>query len=308
MASKRMIDINLINSDDFLSLESAAQSLYLQFIANADDDGFVGNPKAIMRMSGRKRKDLDELIEERFVICFDKCVVIRHWNVHNKIRKDRYQATRFKDEYDALELDESGVYEVKQSADNADILSDGDMDAASTPQVDGQSATNTPQADGQPATNTPTVDGVHAASTPHRLGRLGKVRLGSEGGREEGSATTTTSTTTTVKYGEIEKAWNAAADKNGMTKVKEASEWSTQRKNRIKSLVAKHGFDDVIATIEKAGNSDFLGGQNKRGWRCGIDWFSNAQNYLKIAEGNYTDEQQKVSDRFSGENDITAYL
>lgn len=302
MASKRMIDINLINSDDFLSLESASQSLYLQFIANADDDGFVGNPKAIMRMSGKKINDLDELIEERFVICFDKCVVIRHWNVHNKIRKDRYQPTRFKDEYNALELDESGVYEVKQSADKADVLSDGDMDAASAPQVDGQHATNTP-----------TVDGVHAASTPHRLGRLGrlgKVRLGSEGGSEEGSATATATTTTTtaVKYSEIEKAWNTAADKNGMTKVKKASEWSTQRKNRLKSLVVKHGFDDVIATIEKAGDSGFLGGQNKRGWRCGIDWFSNAQNYVKIAEGNYTDEQQKVSDRFSGENDITAYL
>lgn len=301
MASKRMIDINLINSDDFLSLESASQSLYLQFIANADDDGFVGNPKAIMRMSGKKINDLDELIEERFVICFDKCVVIRHWNVHNKIRKDRYQPTRFKDEYNALELDESGVYEVKQSADNIDDLADGDMETASTPTVDGQHATNTP-----------TVDGVHAASTPHRLGRLGrlgKVRLGSEGGSEEGSTTTTAATTATVvKYSEIEKAWNTAADKNGMTKVKKASEWSTQRKNRLKSLITKHGFDDVIATIEKAGDSDFLGGQNKRGWRCGIDWFSNAQNYVKIAEGNYTDEQQKVSDRFSGENDITAYL
>ena len=295
MASKRMIDINLINSDDFLSLESEAQSLYLQFIISADDDGFVGNPKAIMRMSGKKGKDLDELIEEKFVICFDRCVVIRHWNVHNKIRKDRYQPTRFKDEYGTLELDESGVYEVKQNADNADVLSDGDMEAASTPQVDGQSATNTP-----------TVDGIHAASTPHRLGRLGKVRLGSERGSEESSATTAT-TATTVKYSEIEKAWNTAADKNGMTKVKDASEWSTQRKSRLKSLVAKHGIDDVMATIEKAGNSGFLGGQNKRGWRCGIDWFANAQNYVKISEGNYNDNE-KVSDRFSGENDITAFL
>ena len=298
MASKRMIDINLINSDDFLSLEFAAQSLYLQLIISADDDGFVGNPKAIMRMGGKKRKDLEDLIEEGFVIGFDVCVVIRHWNVHNKIRKDRYQPTRFRDEFNALELDESGMYHVRQSVNDTDNLSNGDTDAASTSQIDGQ-----------PTSNRQTMRSVDAASTRHSLGRLDKDRLDSEGEREDNADGTTSFTTAAnpVKYSEIEKAWNMAAGKNGMTKVIDSSEWSTQRKNRLKSLVAKHGIDDVMATIEKAGNSDFLGGQNKRGWRCGIDWFANAQNYVKISEGNYNDNE-KVSDRFSGENDITAFL
>ena len=301
MATRRMFDAAIIGGDDFTEMNPSAQVLYFQLMGNADDDGIIGNPKGIMRLAGCAESDLTELASSGFIIRFAKVAAITHWHVHNKIRKDAYRPTMFKAERELLTIDDSGVYVLK-----TEPVQDCDR-SCTEPVQDCDETCTKPVQDCNESVTEPVEDSLHSIGKV-RLGkvRLGKVRLGSEGGSEEGSTTTTT--TTAVKYSEIEKAWNTAADKNGMTKVKKASEWSTQRKNRLKSLVTKHGFDDVIATIEKAGDSDFLGGQNKRGWRCGIDWFSNAQNYVKIAEGNYTDEQQKVSDRFSGENDITAYL
>lgn len=289
MATRRMIDINLINSDDFISLESAAQSLYLQFIANADDDGFVGNPKAIMRMSEKTKADLTELVKNGFVIPFEKCVVITHWNMHNKIRKDRYNPTRFKDEYNALDLDESGVYHVKENADDTD----GEPDAASTPHRDENPCEdNAPHSGGQSATGEQTTRGIDAASTPHRLG---KVRLGKDSiyasanadanGADDGAGG---GKRTAFDYSKYADAWNAAADKNGMTKVTDPKHWNGARKDALKRLCDKQGADMVLAVIKKAGESAFLGNSGRK-WRASFDWFLKPGNFLKVREGNYTD-------------------
>ena len=300
MATRRMVDINLINSDDFILLESAAQSLYLQFIANADDDGFVGNPKAIMRMSEKTKADLTELVKNGFVIPFEKCVVITHWNMHNKIRKDRYNPTRFKDEYNALDLDESGVYHVKENADDTD----GGPDAASMPHRDEKPCEdNAPHSGGQSATGEQTTRGIDAASTPHRLGkvRLGKVSIYSADAEscDDGDGKNTDTGTGTgggqnkrFDYAKYADAWNAAAEKNGMTKVTAPKHWNDARKKALKSLCAKQGDDMVIAVIKKAGESTFLGNSGRK-WKATFDWFVKPGNFLKVSEGNYTDTFEK---------------
>jgi hypothetical protein len=77
----------------------------------ADDDGFVNSPKSIMRLVGCKDDDIKILCSKKFVIPFDSgIVVIKHWNIHNYIAKDRYTETKYKKEKESLAIDENGSY------------------------------------------------------------------------------------------------------------------------------------------------------------------------------------------------------
>lgn len=72
----------------------------------ADDDGFVGSPKKIVRAVNCTEDDLKLLITKGFVICFESgVVVITHWNVHNTIKNDRYTKTIFQDEFAQLQTE-----------------------------------------------------------------------------------------------------------------------------------------------------------------------------------------------------------
>ena len=55
MAEKRMFTNKIIESDAFLDMPLSAQALYVHLNMNADDDGFVNNPKMITRLIGAKK-------------------------------------------------------------------------------------------------------------------------------------------------------------------------------------------------------------------------------------------------------------
>ena len=113
MAERRMFSKTIVDSDAFLDLSLGAQALYFHLSMRADDDGFVNNPKKIQRMTGTTEEDLQDLVEKRFLLRFASgVVVIRHWKVHNYIRKDTYTPTMYQLEKSLLELDESNVYNV----------------------------------------------------------------------------------------------------------------------------------------------------------------------------------------------------
>ena len=50
MAERRMFTKKITESDAFLDMPSSTQCFYFHLNMSADDDGFVGNPKKIMRM------------------------------------------------------------------------------------------------------------------------------------------------------------------------------------------------------------------------------------------------------------------
>ncbi len=111
MAERRMFSKKLISSDDFLDLPLSAQCLYFHLAMSADDDGFVNSPKSVMRITGTCDEDFQLLKKQGFLIQFPKGpVVIRQWNMHNKIRKDRYQPTVYQKELDCLIVDSCGTY------------------------------------------------------------------------------------------------------------------------------------------------------------------------------------------------------
>lgn len=112
MAERRMFAKNVIDSDLFLDMPLSTQALYFHLAMRADDDGFVNNPKKILRMIGADDDSLKLLCIKKFLIPFENgVVVIRHWRVHNYIRSDRYKETVYQDEKNTLNLQDNGVYQ-----------------------------------------------------------------------------------------------------------------------------------------------------------------------------------------------------
>lgn len=111
MAQKRMFTIKIVDSDAFLDMPLSAQCLYFHLNMRADDDGFVGNPKKIMRMIGASEDDFKLLILKRFLLIFENnVVVIKHWWMHNTLRKDCYHETSYLDEKKDLKIKENKAY------------------------------------------------------------------------------------------------------------------------------------------------------------------------------------------------------
>lgn len=116
MAEKRMFTQKIIDSDAFLDMPLSTQALYFHLNMRADDDGFVNNPKRIQRTIGASDDDLKLLIAKRFVIGFNSgVIVIKHWRMHNTLRKDRYNPTQYQDELSLLDVKENNAYTEKQN-------------------------------------------------------------------------------------------------------------------------------------------------------------------------------------------------
>ena len=112
MANRRMFSRDVVMTDDFLDLPPTTKALYFFLNLEADDDGFVGNPKTIMRLVGTTKEDMKLLIESNYVLLFNSgVVVITDWTEHNSIRKDRKKPTRFTEEMQQIALVEGNKYQ-----------------------------------------------------------------------------------------------------------------------------------------------------------------------------------------------------
>ena len=110
MSQRRLFSPEIVQSDAFLDMAPSTQALYFQLGMTADDDGFV-NPKKVMRLIGSSDDELTVLKAKRFVLPFESgVIVIKHWRIHNSIRKDRYHTTKYVEERGQLYLKENGAY------------------------------------------------------------------------------------------------------------------------------------------------------------------------------------------------------
>ena len=106
----------IVDSDAFIDMPVTSRLLYYDLGMRADDDGFVNSPKKIMRMIGASEDDMRILINRKFIIPFDNgVVVIKHWRIHNYIRKDTYTETPYTDQKALLEVDENKAYKIRDS-------------------------------------------------------------------------------------------------------------------------------------------------------------------------------------------------
>jgi len=109
--NKRMFNEQITRSDAFLDMPAESQCLYFHLGTAADDDGFVDNPKTIMRMLGSSEDVYKILVAKKFVLVFDNGIcVIKHWRINNYIRKQIYKETKYGKERAMLYIRENGTY------------------------------------------------------------------------------------------------------------------------------------------------------------------------------------------------------
>lgn len=122
MAERRMFAKSIVLSDAFLDMPLSARCLYFTLGMLADDDGFIGSPKAIMRQCGASQDDMIILLQKRFILSFESgVIVIKHWRLNNYLQGDRHKTTTYVEEKSELALDEKGAYTEKKDANYREI-------------------------------------------------------------------------------------------------------------------------------------------------------------------------------------------
>lgn len=66
-----------------------------------------------------------------------------------------------------------------------------------------------------------------------------------------------------------------------------------KRKQLVQARIRERGKDAFAQAIKKAAASDFLKGQNQRGFTATFDWIIKPSNFEKILSGNYDNEKNK---------------
>lgn len=116
MANRRMFNKEIVLSDAFLDMPMSARCLYFTLGMLADDDGFIGNVKSIMRQCGASIDDMNVLKLKSFVIDFNNgVIVIKHWRMNNLLRNDRYKPTTYLEEKSLLSEKENGAYTLNKN-------------------------------------------------------------------------------------------------------------------------------------------------------------------------------------------------
>ena len=106
-----MFSRQITTSDAFVDMPSSTQLLYFHLNMEADDDGFVSNPKRMIRMLNVGDDDLKILLAKRFLLPFSNgVVVIKHWLLHNSVRKDMYKETQYLEHKNTLKIKDNNVY------------------------------------------------------------------------------------------------------------------------------------------------------------------------------------------------------
>ena len=261
MAERRMFAKTIIDSDAFLEMPISARLLYYDLGMRADDDGFVNSPKKIMRMVGASPDDLNILSLRKFIIPFENgVVVIKHWKIHNYIRKDTYSETPYKEQRALLELDENNAYRM------------------------------IPEQNQIPVNEPSTERGLPVDTGKDRIG---KDRLGQDS-IYISNTKVLDCPAETGRFAEIVESWNSLSA-YGIAQIKRIVDGSIRAK-QLKSRISQYGEDAIIEAIDRIRRSKFLQGDNNRGWIITFDWFIKPSNFAKVYEGNYDNGNHKQAD------------
>lgn len=76
-----------------------------------------------------------------------------------------------------------------------------------------------------------------------------------------------------------------------------------KRKKAIKSLLKQYDIATIKEAFEKAEASDFMKGNNNRGWKADIDFLTNVNNMAKVLEDKYKNKDvfTETNNKFANE-------
>jgi hypothetical protein len=93
----------------------------------------------------------------------------------------------------------------------------------------------------------------------------------------------------TVRSTDVQRvidAWNSLHGLSRITKLVSGS----QRYEWLKVRIRDYGIDSVLMAIENIRHSPFLLGKSKGGWTITFDWFVRPNNFPKVLDGNYLND------------------
>ena len=110
MANYRCFDIDFMNSDRMNRHSPLSQVLYYRLIGNADDEGFVANPVAVMRQINARKSHLQALVDDNLILVlemppFTGEVLIVDWWLHNTLNSRLLKHSEYKDNLEKYILD-----------------------------------------------------------------------------------------------------------------------------------------------------------------------------------------------------------
>ena len=274
MAQKRMFTMKIVDSDAFLDMPATTQCLYFHLNMRADDDGFIGNPKRIMKITGASDDDLRLLIAKRFVLTFeDGVIVIKHWRMHNTLSRDQYAETSYTDEKKMLLLKDNGSYSLTggNPIDDTRLIE--------------RSERQTQQRRNQDATKTLSDKG---------LGIDKDIDIELDKDKEkDNNLIVSKDTIRQTDVRRVIEEWNKLQDV-GIAPIRDIKPTS-KRCQLLKGRIREYGMDDILKAMDNIRHSDFLRGDNKNGWMITFDWFVKPNNFLKVLEGNYNGDRKHGS-------------
>ena len=301
MAERRMFSCKVTSSDDFKMMSLPAQALYFQLGMEADDDGFVNNALSIARSIGAGQAEVEELIDNRFILRLTrKLVVIKHWRINNYIRTDRYTETAYARYKELIILKDNGSYTEK---DKNDPYWKG-LGGASEPLF------SHPATDCQPSVNHPSTECRSSGDRTETQDRIGKdnnisyfqeqipsiipqdnndistylpENTHSPAPAGEADPAQEISLGNSPTYSIIVGVYNSVC--RSLPHVKYISE---KRKKTIKArLNSGYSLESFRTLFTKAEASAFLKGANKRNWVADFDWLIKDANMAKVLDGKY---------------------
>ena len=324
LAERRMFSKSVIDSDRFMDMNPAAQVLYFHLSMNADDDGFILKPKAVMRMCGASNENMEELAAEGYIIDFESGVVlIRHWKVNNYIKPDRYKPSVCS-EKELVRCDEKSVYQKSDEHtgdNNADPVPEAktpmdtvepewnhsgtgmdtqdrvrvrDRDRVRDRVRDRDSEIDRDRVRNSDSEIYSDIDRVRDSdihreterdSTEYMPGFSGKAEPVC---REPGhtSSSTDVDTRRAFDYQKLVDSFNGIC-----LSLPKVTKLTRSRKRQIQSALRMLDCD-AESFFRRIEASDFLTGRNG-GWNgCSFDWILKPQNLVKICEGNYDNKQK----------------
>lgn len=255
MAERRMFAKSIVDSDIFLDMPLSTQCLYFHLGMRADDDGFLNNPKKILRMIGCSEDELKMLIAKGFIIPFPSgVVVLTHWKMHNYIRSDRYKPTIYVAEKALLQIVSGGTYQLVDNADTNGIPDDNQTVYQMDTQVRlgkdrleiGKDNSISP-----PASDEPEKENAPKGATPHPR----------------------------VDYQSIIDDYNSTC-----TKLPACKKLTDARRKAIRARLNTYTPEELHQVFVNAQNSPWHTGQNKNNWTATFDWLMKDTNAAKMLE------------------------
>ena len=95
---------------------------------------------------------------------------------------------------------------------------------------------------------------------------------------------------------QVVEAWNAL----GIQTIKKVPPSTTKTGQMLRARIKEYGIGSVLEAIEMVRASDFLMGNNSKGWTPTLDWFSRPNNFPKVVNGNYQNKGQPMQKPKSG--------